>query len=574
MLLVVFRPAQLPDRGFLYGWNISNDTICIAGALALSSREHAIDILAKVLSKHDTPLNGDLDNKPQILGYIAEHNELILDHQFVGRRLFINYCPPNTRRMQFFSLEPLELDITPNLSDSDSTEAFGRAPSFQKLSAGSQKWIHISLPISLQYLNRAHELRRIVAARQDGYSLPLWVHTSNTHIKRLLNTTNNRIVTISQDHWSPLSFFYSFWNKSLKDSSAFIQQLDARKDLLLFIFKQFCTFEKREMDDLRFASIQYISLYNCIWLTFNDIIIGTACGIFLIENQELLGFKLYKIINKVIIIYIRSTVAWLDNWPAGLKLNTELSRALFHFFIQITSVMEAILERIAPYFPTLFQFAGFMGRFGVTMSLALCSDYLTILTGHLYMLHLVTALMFSQLKSMSGSLWNLFRGKRFNVLRQRNDFWEYDVDQLLLGTILMTLIVFVFPTVLMYYLLFALARFGIMVLHAVLDTCLALLNHFPLFALMLRIKDPHRLPGGVQFKTVTIDDSLYIKNQLIPLSKIFFQHIAIWSRLSSHYDPRRLLACILTGVPMVQLARENIRYAFIGRRPEKYGRNA
>lgn len=36
---------------------------------------------------------------------------------------------------------------------------------------------------------------------------------------------------------------------------------------------------------------------------------------------------------------------------------------------------------------------------------------------------------------------------------------------------------------------------GIIVLKAALDTWLACLNHFPLFALMLRIKDSRRLPG-------------------------------------------------------------------------------
>ena len=37
---------------------------------------------------------------------------------------------------------------------------------------------------------------------------------------------------------------------------------------------------------------------------------------------------------------------------------------------------------------------------------------------------------------------------------------------------------------------------AIIVVHGVLDTVSALLNHFPLFALMLRIKDPMRLPGA------------------------------------------------------------------------------
>ena len=46
-------------------------------------------------------------------------------------------------------------------------------------------------------------------------------------------------------------------------------------------------------------------------------------------------------------------------------------------------------------------------------------------------------------------------GKRRNVLRNRTDSWDYDIDQLLLGTMLFTLVAFLFPTVLVYYALFA-----------------------------------------------------------------------------------------------------------------------
>ena len=46
-------------------------------------------------------------------------------------------------------------------------------------------------------------------------------------------------------------------------------------------------------------------------------------------------------------------------------------------------------------------------------------------------------------------------GKRRNVLRNRTDSWDYDIDQLLLGTMLFTLVSFLFPTVLVYYALFA-----------------------------------------------------------------------------------------------------------------------
>ena len=33
-------------------------------------------------------------------------------------------------------------------------------------------------------------------------------------------------------------------------------------------------------------------------------------------------------------------------------------------------------------------------------------------------------------------------------------------------------------------------------MHGCLELLIALMNHFPLFVLMLRVKDPDRLPGG------------------------------------------------------------------------------
>jgi phosphatidylinositol glycan class Q protein len=75
---------------------------------------------------------------------------------------------------------------------------------------------------------------------------------------------------------------------------------------------------------------------------------------------------------------------------------------------------------------------------------------------------------------------------------------SYELDQLVLGTLLFTLMAFLMPTVYVYYLAFGVARFGVVALEVgVIETCLGLLNHLPLFALMLRIKDPHRLPAGV-----------------------------------------------------------------------------
>jgi len=46
-------------------------------------------------------------------------------------------------------------------------------------------------------------------------------------------------------------------------------------------------------------------------------------------------------------------------------------------------------------------------------------------------------------------------GKKRNVLRDRVEPSDYSLDQLLVGSLLFTLAVFLFPTVLAYYLVFA-----------------------------------------------------------------------------------------------------------------------
>lgn len=41
-----------------------------------------------------------------------------------------------------------------------------------------------------------------------------------------------------------------------------------------------------------------------------------------------------------------------------------------------------------------------------------------------------------------------------------------------------------------------------------METILAFFNHFPLFAIMLRLKDPHRLPGGLEYEIFNHDNFL------------------------------------------------------------------
>jgi phosphatidylinositol glycan class Q protein len=150
---------------------------------------------------------------------------------------------------------------------------------------------------------------------------------------------------------------------------------------------------------------------------------------------------------------------------------------------------------LSPALPKIVWFVGFSSFAGASMSIALVSDFVSALTVHIYSFYLASARIYHWQLTILQSLFHLFRGKKHNVLRNRIDSCDYDLDQLLVGTILFTVLFFLLPTVVVFYLNFAVARMIIIALKAVFDTLLSCLNHFPLFALMLRVKDPRRLPG-------------------------------------------------------------------------------
>ena len=150
---------------------------------------------------------------------------------------------------------------------------------------------------------------------------------------------------------------------------------------------------------------------------------------------------------------------------------------------------------LQPLLPALIYFIGFASFAGATMTIAMFSDLLSLLTVHIYCFYTASARIFNWQLTIIMSLFHLFRGKKHNVLRNRIDSCDYDLDQLLLGTILFTLLFFLLPTVAVFYLTSTTARMAIIFLRATQDTLLACLNHFPLFAVMLRVKDPRRLPG-------------------------------------------------------------------------------
>jgi len=262
---------------------------------------------------------------------------------------------------------------------------------------------------------------------------------------------------------------------------------------------------RKEHEPVSNLAPRYVALYNGVWLVLNDLILGQTMGLWLCDNHELIANVISRWLRPVLVEGLIDTLTWLDNWPAGLKLNTQLSHFFRDMFVGLTTawndvIITQLITNDGHLLSRMVYLVGLSSRLmGLTMLLSVIVDLLQLFTFHWTVYYGIQQRIFQFFASSIISLFYLFRGKKRNPLRKnRTDKATYELDQLLLGTIFFTLFIFLFLTVAVYYLHFSLLRLAIVGIITVLQTGLALLNHLPLFALMLRVKESDRLPGGIQ----------------------------------------------------------------------------
>ncbi|KAF7416211.1 phosphatidylinositol N-acetylglucosaminyltransferase subunit gpi1 [Pleurotus ostreatus] len=276
-----------------------------------------------------------------------------------------------------------------------------------------------------------------------------------------------------------------------------------------------------------------------------DVAAGVVFGSYLCDHHKSLAQALDVLLKECAVEGVEWVLVWLNSWPAGLKLNTELSQFYVDIFMSILASYTLLLQRATPYTPALVYFTGILASARMSLALAFLADILALATAHLYTSYALARAIYAHMLATAASLWNLFRGNHYNVLRHRTDSWHYDIDQLLFGTIIFTLLAFLFPTVLVYYLLFAATRLATILAHAILQTLLALLTHSPTAV-------PAK-PGDVYFQVRESADphahpQPYLASRSQPRDMASFaQYRPLWTRAAAHYDPARLAAAVLAG---------------------------
>jgi len=132
---------------------------------------------------------------------------------------------------------------------------------------------------------------------------------------------------------------------------------------------------------------------------------------------------------------LQHLLQWLMGAPAGLKMNRALDQVLGRFFLYHLHLWISYIHLMSPFIERILWHVGLSACLGLTVALSILSDIIALLTFHIYCFYVYGARLYCLKICGLSSLWRLFRGKKWNVLRQRVDSCSYDLDQSLDGTL-------------------------------------------------------------------------------------------------------------------------------------------
>ncbi|GAB0095810.1 phosphatidylinositol N-acetylglucosaminyltransferase subunit Q [Sergentomyia squamirostris] len=242
-----------------------------------------------------------------------------------------------------------------------------------------------------------------------------------------------------------------------------------------------------------------------IWTIIFDVLAGMLILLWLhhLGNPEeyLLEFAY------TVVYYLRGLLTSLRGSPAGLKLNVQLNHFLLKCFIYHVDLWATFLEIVSPAIHYLFFPLSILGLCGLSFQLALLSDLLVLITVHAHCFYVYAAVLYRLEIVGIGALWRVVLGRRKNVLKNRVESFDYKNSQLYLATLFFASLLFLLPTVLVYYVVFATLRFGTYCITYILLIIRRRILHLPVDTIMRWLFGVYISPDNVEVKLLNVDRS-------------------------------------------------------------------
>jgi hypothetical protein len=252
----------------------------------------------------------------------------------------------------------------------------------------------------------------------------------------------------------------------------------------------------------------WLRFYNTSLSLLVDTLLGLVVAYILWTILSPVGFSHAEITSNMTTLWgyewLKMQIKWLMvGAPAGLKLNLATVHALGSIFLFYIEQWSVIVRHLAQAAPIVLVFVTATGAcFGLSMLVILVHDVVYFVNMHIYWLYAAITRVYQLQLSLLRSLWLLFRGKKRNVLKQRFDSVNASLDQLVVGTLLFTSLIFLLPTTALYYAFFVYAMCLVLLLQAFAQIFVNFLNYSPFYALLLFVTRSRLLTGGIHFHSL------------------------------------------------------------------------
>ncbi|XP_009804356.1 phosphatidylinositol N-acetylglucosaminyltransferase subunit GPI1 isoform X1 [Nicotiana sylvestris] len=200
---------------------------------------------------------------------------------------------------------------------------------------------------------------------------------------------------------------------------------------------------------------------------------------------------------------LRTGCVWLMGNPAGFKLNTELAGVLGTISLIAIQIWSTIWWLLGLFLIHLIKVVAVFGSlFGLTAAAALIIDTISLATTHVSTLQWLLTLLYSWQIQAVDALWRLFRGRKWNPLRQRLDSYAYSVEQHVVGSLLFTPLLLLLPTTSLFYIFFTIMKTTISFVCIAIQFGISIIHATPYIKIFIWFVRRKRFPCGLWFDIV------------------------------------------------------------------------
>ena len=261
---------------------------------------------------------------------------------------------------------------------------------------------------------------------------------------------------------------------TLYEKNLLYQQLNFKYVLSCYVYS---TVWKLEPSNRKGRNKVLTLTFLCFYLI--DFIVGVVLLAIILHNP-LIKHKIKDILSlytSTALESVREHIVWLMGVPWGIKLNTPLNQFLGSRYLYILDLWKLFYGQfISIYLSLIINLQLLLLPFGASLGITALHDFLKFLNLCLISFFIISNRLFVLQVSALKSLGRLFMGKKWNILKERVDSYNFDINQLLIGTIIFTILLFLLPTTSMYMVVFLYLRLLQFAVQFALRLCAVCIN--------------------------------------------------------------------------------------------------